>query len=53
MVKNRALSRWAAAAFLVLVIAACTAADEGSWRDRPSSYSAYGGRGGVPSGGGP
>ncbi len=51
MVKNRTLWRWAAAAFLV--VAACTGAGEKSWRDRPSSYADYGGRSGVPSGGGP
>ena len=53
MLKNRTFSKWAAVAFLVLVVAACTAADQETWRDPPSSYSAYGGRAGVPSGGGP
>ena len=53
MLKNRTFPRWAAAAFLVLVVAACTAADGRSWRERPSSYADYGGRPGVPSGGGP
>jgi hypothetical protein len=48
----------AALAVVALVLsaglAACAAPDEkGSWRDRPSSYSDYGGRPGVPSGGGP
>jgi hypothetical protein len=53
MLKNRAISRWAAAAFLACVVSACTVADEKSWLERPSSYGAYGGRPGVPSGGGP
>jgi len=42
-----------AVAALLTLNAACTAADENSLRDRPSIYAAYGGRGGVPSGGGP
>jgi hypothetical protein len=44
-----------AAAFLAVFagLAACAAPGEKSWRDRPSSYADYGGRPGVPSGGGP